>query len=218
MIHLLELKGIRVFSLAENSAEVDAYSVWRGSRPCVFLNTGKSAERETVRRWHELGHLVLHKHAAPVGLEAEKDANAFASAFLMPAASMKALGRVTAIDQLIEAKKKRVVSVAAMAYRLHDLKLMSDWNYHMLCVEIAKRGYRKNEPLGAKSETSQVWQKVFADLRGNGRGMQYVADLLLIPRDELAKLVFGLVTVGLPSTTTPSGPPTTQRPNLRLVT
>jgi|SRR5580692_273932 Zn-dependent peptidase ImmA (M78 family)/DNA-binding XRE family transcriptional regulator len=200
MIHLLELKGIRVFSLAENAVEVDAYSVWRGERPCIFLNTGKSAERRRFDAAHELGHLVLHKHAAPSGIDAEKDANAFASAFLMPAASLKAIGRVVSVDYLIAEKQKWCVSVAAMAYRLHSLRLMSDWNYHMLCVDISKRGYRKKEPFEAKSEISQVWQKVFANMRSSGQGIQFLADKLLVPADELVKLVFGLVTVGLPST------------------
>jgi Zn-dependent peptidase ImmA (M78 family)/transcriptional regulator with XRE-family HTH domain len=198
-LHLLEAKGVRVFSLVEDGTEVDAYSVWRGKRPCIFINTGKSAERRRFDAAHELGHLVLHKQAAPVGVEAEKEANAFASAFLMPAASMKALGRISTIEQLVEAKQKWIISVAAMAYRLHDLRLMSDWNYHMLCVEISGRNYRKNEPFGAKNETSQVWQKVLAELRKDGRGLQYLADKLLVPNEELIKLLFGLVTVGLPS-------------------
>jgi Zn-dependent peptidase ImmA (M78 family)/DNA-binding XRE family transcriptional regulator len=200
IIHLLEFRGMRVFSLAENAVEVDAYSVWRGNRPCIFLNTGKSAERRRFDAAHELGHLVLHKHAAPSGIEAEKDANAFASAFLMPGASMKSIRRVLSVDDLIREKRRWCVSVAAMAYRLHSLRLMSDWNYHLLCVEISKRGYRKNEPFGAKNEISQVWQKVFADLRKTGHGVQFLADKLLVPAEELVKLVFGLVTVGLPST------------------
>jgi Zn-dependent peptidase ImmA (M78 family)/DNA-binding XRE family transcriptional regulator len=204
MIHLLEAKGIRVFSLAENSTEVDAYSVWRGNRPCVFLNTVKSAERRRFDAAHELAHLVLHKHAAPAGLEAEKEANAFASAFLMPAASMKSLGRITSLDQIVAFKRKWTVSVAAMAYRLHDLRLVSDWNYHTLCVDIARRGYRKNEPFEAMKETSQVWQKVFADERRNGHSVQQLADKLLIPGEELVKLVFGLVTVAVPSEHSPA--------------
>jgi hypothetical protein len=48
-------------------------------------------------------------------------------------------------------------------------------------------------------ETSQVWQKVFADERRNGHSVQQLADKLLIPSDELVKLVFGLVTVAVPS-------------------
>jgi Zn-dependent peptidase ImmA (M78 family) len=219
MIHLLEAKGVRVFSLAENAVEVDAYSVWRGKRPCVFLNTIKSCERRRFDAAHELGHLVLHKHAAPVGIEAEKEANAFASAFLMPAASMKTLGRITSIDQLIEAKRKWIVSVAAMAYRLHDLRLMTDWNYHMLCVEMSRRKYRTNEPFGARPETSQVWQKVFAERRKDGRGLQELADTLLVPAEELVKLVFGLVTVGIPSSNSISGGVrTSPGSHLRLVT
>ena len=217
MIHLLELRGVRVFSLAENAVEVDAYSLWRGDRPCIFLNSGKSAERRRFDAAHELGHLVLHKHGAPNGVEAEKDANAFASAFLLPAASMRAVGRLVAIDALISEKRKWSVSVGAMAYRLHSLRLLSDWNYHMLCVEIAKRGYRTNEPFGAKHEISQVWQKVFADMRKGGESVQLLADKLLVPPEELVKLVFGLVTVGLPSN--PQGAKTSaSKPNLRLVT
>jgi Zn-dependent peptidase ImmA (M78 family)/DNA-binding XRE family transcriptional regulator len=217
MVHLLELKGIRVFSLVENGTEVDAYSVWRKNRPCVFLNTGKSAERRRFDAAHELGHLVLHKHAAPSGIDAEKDANAFASAFLMPAASLKAIGRVVSLDYLIDEKKKWCVSVAAMAYRLHSLRLMSDWNYHMLCVEMSKRGYRRKEPLEAKPEISQVWQKVFANLRASGQGVQFLADKLLVPAEELVKLVFGLVTVGLPTAAT-AQVGGRSRANLRLVT
>lgn len=218
MIHLLELKGLRVFSLAENSVEVDAYSVWRSDRPCIFINTGKSAERRRFDAAHELGHLVLHKHAGPSGLDAEKEANAFASAFLMPAASMKTLGRVTTIDRLIAEKQKWTVSVAALAYRLHDLRLISDWNYHTLCVQIAQRGFRKDEPSPAQNETSQVWQKVFADMRRNGEGLQALADKLLIPTEELVKLVFGLVTVGLPTNSMLNKPIANRSSHLRLVT
>jgi Zn-dependent peptidase ImmA (M78 family)/DNA-binding XRE family transcriptional regulator len=200
MVHLLELKGVRVFSLAENCQEVDAYSVWRGPRPFVFLNTGKSAERRRFDAAHELAHLVLHRHAAPNGYEAEKEAHAFAGAFLMPTASMKALGRITpTLDQIVRLKKIWVVSVGAMTLRLHELGLLTYYHYNRLYVELSSKGWRINEPFGIKPETSQVWQKVFADLRRNGQGVRYLAEKLKLPADEVAKLVFGLVTIGLPS-------------------
>ena len=84
MVHLLELKGVRVFSLAENCQEVDAYSVWRGARPFIFLNTGKSAERRRFDAAHELGHLVLHKHGGPNGRKAEDEANQEPSPTIAP--------------------------------------------------------------------------------------------------------------------------------------
>ena len=36
MIKLLESKGVRVFSLAENTKNVDAFSCWRDDEPYVF--------------------------------------------------------------------------------------------------------------------------------------------------------------------------------------
>ena len=207
MVHLLELKGARVFSLAENNNEVDAYSVWRGTRPFVFLNTGKSGERRRFDAAHELAHLVLHRHGAPNGLEAEKEAHAFAAAFLMPTASLKAMGRVTPnLEFVISLKEKWIVSTAAMTVRLHELGLLTYYHYNRLFVELSGLGYRKNEPFAIKPETSQVWQKVFSALRKDGIGLQALADKLLVPPDEIVKLVFGLVTVGLPTQDRQSAP------------
>lgn len=45
MIPLLESKGFRVFSLAEEAREVDAFCTWHEGKPFVFLNTIKSVER-----------------------------------------------------------------------------------------------------------------------------------------------------------------------------
>lgn len=36
MVALLESKGVRVFSLAEDCREIDAYSFWQGETPLVF--------------------------------------------------------------------------------------------------------------------------------------------------------------------------------------
>ncbi len=199
MVHLLEAKGVRVFSLVENCIEIDAYSVWRGQRPCVFLNTGKTAQRGRFDAAHELAHLVLHKHAAPSGQDAEKDANRFAAAFLMPEASLKSYGRVETISQVIDLKKKWHVSVAAMTYRLHELGIMSRWTYQTLFTEISRRGWRTSEPFATRNETSQVWQKVFSQLRKEEIGVDALARYLKVPERELVKLVFGLVTLGLPS-------------------
>jgi Zn-dependent peptidase ImmA (M78 family)/DNA-binding XRE family transcriptional regulator len=203
MVHLLEFKGIRLFSLAENCQEVDAYSVWRGARPFIFMNTRKSAERRRFDAAHELAHLVLHQHAAPNGIDAEKEAHAFAGAFLMPRASMKSFGRIAPnLDYILRLKRAWGVSVAAVTLRLHELDLLTYYHYNRLYVGLSAKGWRTKEPFEMKPETSQIWQKVFADLRKNGQGVQYLADKLLLPASEIAKLVFGLVTIGLPSSET----------------
>lgn len=207
VVHLLESRGVRVFSLAEDGDEVDAYSVWRGSRPYIFLNSQKSAERSRFDAAHELGHLVLHRHAAPVGLDAEKEANAFAAAFLMPEPALRAAGRVSTMKQVVELKRIWLVSVVAMIYRLFEAGIISKWTYQQLFQQASAKGWRKTEPYPMRPEQSQVWQKVFAALRTEGVGFESIAHKLKIPSRELAKLVFGLATIPVAaSTNLPTAP------------
>src|ERR1019366_9779137 len=171
-----ESRGVRVFSLAIDAAEVDAFSMWRQDAPFVFLNTAKSAEHGRFDGGHELGHLVMHRHGPPQGQDAEREANAFASAFLMPRSTVLAVApRFTTVDRLIELKKIWNVSVAALAYRMHTLDVMSDWQYRNVAIELSQRGYRKTEPAPSPRETSQIFAKVAAALREDGIAKDAVA-------------------------------------------
>lgn len=198
MVHLLEAKGIRVFSLSIDAIEVDAFSMWRQSTPFVFLNTQKSAEHSRFDAAHELGHLVLHRHGSPQGREAEREANAFASAFLMPRSSILAYApRMATIDHLIKLKKYWSVSVAALTYRLHKVGVLSDWHYQSLFVELSSRGYRKNEPDEGLRESSQILHKVFSALRNERISKVDIASELCVSVKELDQLVFGLALTGV---------------------
>jgi Zn-dependent peptidase ImmA (M78 family)/transcriptional regulator with XRE-family HTH domain len=194
MIKLLESKGVRVFSLAENTKSVDAFSCWRNDIPYVFLNTFKSAERSRLDASHELAHLILHKHGGPQqGRDAEIEANSFASSFLMPKADVKSrLPFVSRLDELVIAKRRWGVSTAALAYRLHKLGILSDWQYRTFCIQINQRGYRTEEPNGLPREESVIWKKVFTELWTDRISKSQVAADLHLPTDELENLVFGL--------------------------
>jgi Zn-dependent peptidase ImmA (M78 family)/DNA-binding XRE family transcriptional regulator len=194
MIHLLELQGVRVFSLAIDAVEVNAFSLWRDRTPFVFLNTRKSAENSRFDAAHELGHLVMHRHGSPQGQDAEREANAFASAFLMPQGSVIANApRMATVDHLIALKKLWTVSVSALAYRLHTLGLLSEWHHRTLWVEIGRRGYRKQEPVPAPREASQVLEKVLRALWAEGISKTHIAEELSIPVEEIEEAVFELV-------------------------
>lgn len=198
MVHLLESRGVRVFSLSLDAIEVDAFSMWRQSTPFVFLNTKKSAEHSRFDAAHELGHLVLHRHGSPQGREAEREANAFASAFLMPRASVLAYApRLATIDHLIKLKKIWSVSLAALTYRLHAIGVLSDWHYQSLYIELSSRGYRKSEPDGGPRETSQILQKVFSAMRDEQVSKGDIASELCVSVEEIDQLVFGLALTGL---------------------
>ena len=217
VVHLLEAHGVRVFSLAEECREVDAFSFWRETRPFIFLNTQKTAEHSRLDAAHELGHLVMHwHHASPQGKEAEREAQAFGSAFLMPVANVKATApRFPTLGNLIAEKRRLRVSLAAYVYRLHKLRLLSDWHYRSLMVDMSKRGYRTKEPRGVQAETSQVLNKVFKALRQQGVGRGEVARQLDIYPHDLDALVFGLAM--LPLEGKGSGTEEPRVPSLRLV-
>lgn len=194
MLKLLESKGVRVLSLSENTRNVDAYSFWRSNRAYIFLNQEKTAERSIFDSAHELGHLVLHHHAgARHDKGAEFQADQFASAFLMPEHDVKnELSEVVSPRQIIRAKKRWKVSAMALAYRLHALKLLSDWNYRAFCIELGKLGYRSGEPDGVERETSVVLAKVLTALWTKRLTKAEIAKDLSVPMEEIETLVFKL--------------------------
>lgn len=194
MLRLLEFHGVRVFSLSEATRTVDAFSFWRDSRPFVFLNNYKTAEHGIYDSAHELCHLVMHRHAGAQSSRAsEREANQFAAAFLMPANDMRSrMPRFITVDLIIKAKARWRVSAMAMAYRLHTLGLLSEWQYKSACIELGRRGYRTGEPGGIERETSAVWRKILSQLWGERMTKREIAGLLHLPPDELEGLIWGL--------------------------
>ncbi|MDZ4762466.1 MAG: ImmA/IrrE family metallo-endopeptidase [Alphaproteobacteria bacterium] len=196
IVHLLEAKGVRVFSLVEETRTVDAFSLWRATKPYIFLNTQKTAEHGRFDAAHELGHLVLHKHGGPQGKQAEDEANKFASAFLMPESDVKAIAPTASnIRQIISMKRRWGVSAIAMTYRLHKLKCISDWQYRQFAIQLSDLGYRRGEPDGIQRETSVIWKKVLAALWSERVTKNQIASALHLPVAEIENLVFGLASM-----------------------
>lgn len=222
MIHLLESKGIRVFSLAEEAREVDAFCTWYEGSPFVFFNTLKSAERSRFDAAHELGHLVRDlytmQHGQLHGPEMERQADAFAAAFLMPRESV-VVNQPPAytIKYLMKLKHYWGVSLAALAYRFNSLGLVSEWNYRSLCIDIAKSGYRTNEPEPMERETSQLLVKVLDLLHSRKHGRREIAESLSLSVDEINALTFQLTRLSVVSGDASTNSTLRSPPKLRLV-
>lgn len=200
MLALVETQGVRVFSLAENTASVNAFSFWRDDKPFIFLNNFKTAESSIFDTAHELGHLVMHKHGDPkASRSTEREADRFASAFLMPAKDVRArVSRSININTVLQAKVRWRVSAMAMAYRLNSLGLLSSWQYKSLCIELGKRGFRKTELGGVERETSVIWRKVLTQLWSERTTKSDIAASLNLPMDELEGLIWNLAGVNQP--------------------
>ncbi|MCK9362155.1 MAG: XRE family transcriptional regulator [Syntrophales bacterium] len=220
MVHLIESKGIRVFSLTADSTDMDACSFWKADRPFIFLNTQKSVEHSRFDAAHELGHLVLHKHGG-IGKAAEIQAHEFAATFLMTESSVRAYFRMpTTLDKIIA--DKCLWKVAAFAYtrRLKELSLITEWQYRSFCVGLSKRGYRKKEPNPIlQRETSKLLPMLFQALRQEGVTKQNIAKDMKIYSKDIDSLIFNLTLLPLPGgSMNRAAPGSPKKPgNLRLI-
>jgi Zn-dependent peptidase ImmA (M78 family)/DNA-binding XRE family transcriptional regulator len=200
LVHLLEAHGVRVFSLTDDTRDLDAYCLnWHG-QPFIFLSREKSGERHRFNAAHELGHLVLHgEDKTPNGPEAEAEANQFAAAFLMPKAGVLAQGLHNAhVQRILHAKKRWNVAAMAMAHRANELGLMTEWAYRTVCVDLSRMGYRRGEPGGIAHESSQLLTKAMQQLRAHGLGPHTIAADLGLNTSEVQAYMLGLTPTAIP--------------------
>jgi Zn-dependent peptidase ImmA (M78 family)/transcriptional regulator with XRE-family HTH domain len=218
MVHLLELHGIAVFSARTYEDKfIDAFSFRGAGRPFVLLSTFKSAERGRFDAAHELGHLVLHgEDASTSGPDAEREADAFASSFLMPEADVRAQVRMNPpLDHILRKKRRWGVAAIALAYRLHDIGLLSDWLYHTTCVNLSRMGYRSGEPSGSiDRESSKLLGQLMTDLLTTPGEFETMCRDLCAQPPDINDLVFNLAPILVQGDSQLSAP---VRPELRLI-
>ena len=196
MVHLLEAKGVEVYWLAVESRSVDAFCYSLGRQPFVFLNLHKPAgERGRFDAAHELGHLVLHQDVEPGRIdsqEVEAEANAFASAFLMPREQFREeLPRIPALRHYVEMKPRWKTSVQAMVKRAHGMGAITDWAYQSAYRDMSRLGWRTTgvEPGQLPREESHLHELMFQAWYDEGVSVEEVARRMRLPLDCLFELM-----------------------------
>ena len=132
----VEGQGIRVFQLAVPNDEFSGFSWWHEEYgPAILINARDSAGRRNFTLTHEYAHLLAHESPSVCDLSditEERFANRFAAAFLMPPedVTMEAEARWLpsqrpALSDVRSLASRYGVSAEALAYRLHDLGLIS---------------------------------------------------------------------------------------------
>ncbi len=212
MVRLLEAHGVWAQVLREEAAEIDAFSYWSDGRANIVLNHAKGDPfRSRFDAAHELGHLVMHENPGPEGKEREKEANLFASAFLLPRATWSRVApRSTNPWHYVPLKKQWRTSVACMLYRSKTLGLIDDRRYTSAMVQYSQLGWRsRGEPLveGAEHEEPVLF-RLCVEAVGH-RTMSRFLDEMLLPSDVARDV--------LPAPLVPSPSPPSQRGHLRVV-
>lgn len=152
---VLENAGVIVTTIDGADDKVDAFSLSSG-RPIIIRNNAKNNPcRYRFDLAHELGHLIMHEGVVTGCKATEKQANYFASAFLMPRVSFskaiedfpitrgaKSLNWVNITKLKLHFK----VSSKALLYRAKSLGLISEDQMRSGYIYINKKGWATGEP------------------------------------------------------------------------
>lgn len=130
----------------------------------ILYNNKLTYFRQRFSLAHELGHIVLHHYWTKEDYEkygdiAEKQADEFASAFLLPMESFgqSLIGKHVNTTTALALKGKWKVSISAIFRRMFDTGIISNTQYKYLNVEISKRGWRKIEPGDTTTPTEEPY-------------------------------------------------------------
>lgn len=164
-VALVESMGVLVFWV-EADREFDGVSFWRAGRPYILLNKHQlDGYRTRFTVLHELCHLICHRTSEDVDRHEEerkrldREADLFASAFLLPASSFaRRFPRFGSLYDILDDRSYWKASCAAMIRRARQLNLIDEDRYRRLNVSISAKGWRRGEPNAAPPETSRIHQ------------------------------------------------------------
>ena len=144
----VERAGVVVVNHFGDTAKVDAFSR-RGAVNVIFLNRAvPSPSRWTFDVAHELGHLVMHPGVATGSVDTEREADQFASAFLLPRRPFAREFRTEPFtwSHIFQMKKRWRVSAAAIVRRAYELQLIGAVQYRRSFQYMSSHGWSKQEP------------------------------------------------------------------------
>lgn len=124
--------------------------------------------------------------------------------------------RNAGVEAVLAAKGGWGVSAAALAHRLHELGMTSDWTYHSTFRRPSQLGDRSGEPDDeghVSRERSQALDNAFGLLKEGGVRQTDAARELQVHPETLRSLLFGLVLTPIPDRSESIG----GRANLRAV-
>jgi Zn-dependent peptidase ImmA (M78 family) len=209
-VQLLERAGIIIGFSKFGGASVSGVTFRVSGRPpLVLLNSSHPADRMRFTLAHELGHLVMHRFPTE---DMESEANAFASAILMPAADIRPAfqGRRITLELLAALKPEWKVAMQALLMRATALKFVAPNQARYLWQQVSARGWKLKEPaeFDFPAEVPKVLPSIVkAHLSELGYSMSELTKLVRIHESEFIEMY------GAPGAQSP--PP--KRPKLQIV-
>jgi Zn-dependent peptidase ImmA (M78 family)/transcriptional regulator with XRE-family HTH domain len=170
LIRTLERSGVWVLAIPMPLPQRDACSAWAGgdgATPVLVVAATTAGDRRRFSVAHEVGHLVLHHVPKGFPHALEQQADAFAEAFLLPAAAMRAaLVPPITLTTLADLKARWGVSLQALIRRARTLECITPSQYRSLYAQLGARGWRTAEPIAVPVERPRALRQLAELLYG----------------------------------------------------
>lgn len=208
-IYVLEMNGVKVIEVEEDSPDFDGTSNMVEGIPVIVINSkdysdrnSKKANNEERRRltlFHELGHQVMN---IPEDITDDKIrenlCNAFANEMLLPSETFKQIiGEKRSSISFAELKSVQAsfgISVRAIMMKASQLGVISQNRYLGFCIMLNKPEYAwKKVSLDSsctpQQHASRFGSLVYRALTGNTISKEKAADLLEVPISTINKMI-----------------------------
>lgn len=201
LIATAEKNGIVIAEANMSDSALDAVSRWIIDRPFIILtDNNESSVRRRFNVAHEIGHILLHNSVESVHDYSskelkniiEKQANSFASHFLLPSRAFEESLLSTSLEYYKDLKKYWKVSIQAMVFKTHSLGLINDDQSFYLNKKISWNKWRTKEPYDdlIPVEKPSLMNTVYKMIVENN--VVYPSELnnsFRLPKDELEKII-----------------------------
>ncbi len=164
---LIESAGVKICQISSELKGFFGFSVGKqdgGPAVCVNILNSIPVERQIFTAAHEFGHLLLHPNSFKTSIEdeddaEEKEANVFASYFLMPEKAftdaMEENRGLYLVDAVLHIKRRFKVSYRTVLYRLSETGRADKSIWPTFCKEYKRMygkdlaGHREPDPLSS---------------------------------------------------------------------
>lgn len=185
----MERAGILIVKCDMSGARIDGVSYQiSGLPPIVFLNEEIPADRERFTLAHELGHLIMHRFPTE---NMEKEANSFASAFLMPATDIAPELKGITLEKAAALKPYWKVSIGSLLYKAKTLKSVEDSQMQYLWRKRSALGWNTREPasLDFPNEQPTLLNALLKNMQDDlGYSLEELATALHLHLDEISRM------------------------------
>lgn len=190
---IIENNGIILLTLPLVSANLDAFSTWAEldcQRPVIAIPLNKPIDRLRFSLGHEVGHLVLHRPIRSNLKVVDKEADQFASEFLLPEIAMRReLLTPVNLTSIAKLKPRWGTSMQALIYRARHLGIITERQFRYLFRQMGVRGWVKQEPpnLDLPTEKPQTVRRMAETLY---KDIDEFATDMRMEKDRALKLLF----------------------------